>query len=163
MTINSEWVIEYIKKHGTDIIIPKDAKTIEQGAFDNFILDNEFGEGYSENTFFTLKFENGSELSKIESGAFSAVNISNEIIIPDSVEIMGQLAFYSAIYNIRFGKNSRLKDIGLSNCMSFPNKMIIPSKIKTIIISKLNGIKELIISEESEIENICQFNKFEVP
>ena len=154
MTINSEWVIEYIKKHGTDIIIPKDVEIIEQGAFDNLILDNEFGEGYSENTFLTLKFDNGSKLSKIESGAFSAINISNEIIIPDSVEIMGQLAFYSAIYNIRFGKNSRLKDIGLSNCMSFPNKMIIPSKIKTITIGEFNGIKELIISEESEIENV---------
>ena len=93
MIITSNWVIDYIKKHGTDIIIPKEAIKIEQGAFDSFTLNGQFGENYCDQVMFTLNFEANSKLIEIESGSFSGVNISNEILIPNTVEKMGQLSF----------------------------------------------------------------------
>lgn len=47
MNINSEWVINYIKNYGTNIIIPSNAEVIEQGSFDYSSLDMEFGEATS--------------------------------------------------------------------------------------------------------------------
>ena len=57
MNINIEWVINYIKNYGTNIIIPSNAEVIEQGSFDYLSLDMEFGEGYTENHNLTLNFE----------------------------------------------------------------------------------------------------------
>ena len=42
MNINIEWVINYIKNYGTNIIIPSNAEVIEQGSFDYSRLDMEF-------------------------------------------------------------------------------------------------------------------------
>ena len=64
MIINYEWVINYIKDNGTNIIIPSNAEIIEQGSFDSLSLDREFGEGYTESHPLTLNFENGSHLKK---------------------------------------------------------------------------------------------------
>lgn len=154
MIITSNWVIDYIKKHGTDIIIPKEAIKIEQGAFDYFTLNGQFGENYCDQVMFTLNFEANSKLIEIESGSFSGVNISNEILIPNTVEKMGQLSFYSSVYNVNFGNNSRIENIGISDCMSFPSEMVIPSKIKDITIGEFNKVNKLVIEDSSKIENI---------
>ena len=154
MTITSNWVIDYIKKYGTDFVIPKEATKIEYNAFNAFILDEQFGEDYCDKTIFTLNFEPNSKLIEIENRAFLGINISNEILIPNTVKKMGQLSFYSSIYNINFGNNSKIENIGYSESMSFPYEMVIPPKIKDITISEINKISKLIIEADSKIENI---------
>ena len=39
MIINYEWVINYIKDNGTNIIIPSNVEIIVQGSFDSLSLD----------------------------------------------------------------------------------------------------------------------------
>lgn len=154
MNINSEWVINYIKNYGTNIIIPSNAEVIEQGSFDYSSLDMEFGEGYTENHNLTLNFENGSHLRKIETFAFVCVKISNEILIPDSVEEMGQFAFLSEIYKLKFGDDSQIKSLGDSSCMTFPNEITIPQNLESIIISENNNTKKLIVKDNSKVNSI---------
>lgn len=154
MNINIEWVINYIKNYGTNIIIPSNAEVIEQGSFDCLSLDMKFGEGYTENHNLTLNFENGSHLRKIETGAFVGVKISNEILIPDSVEEMGQFAFYSEMYKLKFGDDSQIKSLGDSSCMTFSNEITIPQNLESIIIGENNNTKKLIVKDNSKVNSI---------
>ena len=67
---------------------------------------------------------------------------------------MGQLAFYFAIYKLRFGDSSQLKKLGDSSCMSFPDETTIPKNVESINIGENNKIKKLIIKENSKLCNI---------
>ena len=96
MEIDSEWIVDYIKKKGLRIIIPKEATVIKSEALDSSIIHYECPE-YDEDTLeekVTVEFEQGSALEKIEPFAFRGVGAGKDIEIPKSVKTIGDCAFY---------------------------------------------------------------------
>lgn len=153
MNIDSKWVIDYIKKNGTKIIIPKEAIAIKEGAFDSKRLNDLFGDYFSYETNFEIYFEEGSALEKIEKDSFMGINVTNEILIPRAVEKIEDRAFQYGNYELNFEEDSNLKEFGMDNSVSFPEEIKLPKEIKKFSTNS-SKTEKIIIPADSQIETI---------
>ena len=55
LNITKDWVINYIKNYGTDIVIPKEAEVIKTLAFNSFYLENDFEEGFFDESAYIIE------------------------------------------------------------------------------------------------------------
>lgn len=161
LNITKDWVINYIKNYGTDIVIPKEAEVIKTLAFNSFYLENDFEEGFFDRTTFTLRFEEGSKLKRIEFGSIMGIRITNEILIPDSVEKIDGHAFGDRLYEVRFGKNTQVSEMDCTGCMLFTEEFVIPPKIEELKIDEYNVIKKIIVPLNSKIKKLAFSNNIE--
>ena len=157
MEIDSNWVVNYIKKNGFRIIIPKEATVIKRGAIDSLIIQRELPE-YDEETLEkegTIEFEQGSMLERIESFAFSGIGAQKDIVIPKSVKVIEDYAFYGAQYTVTFEDESTIESCGSDIFFLNTKHVTVPPKLKELHLSDIvEHLDTLTIPAESKLERI---------
>jgi hypothetical protein len=102
----------------------------------------------------SISFESNSQLTRIESNAFSSSSLQS-IVIPSTVQILGSycFSFCKSFSSISFESNSQLARIELSG-FSSPSlhSIIIPRNVQFINGSAFIGVALRSISIESENE-----------
>ena len=157
MEIDSNWIVDYIKKNGLRIIIPKEATVIKGEAIDSKTINNIFPE-FDEETLekkVTIEFEQGSMLEKIESFAFRGMGAGKDIVIPKSVKIIEDHAFYGIPYAVKFEDDSTVEICG-SDFLFLNTKFItVPPKLKKLYLSRIvEPLDTIVIPAESKLERI---------
>lgn len=171
MIIDNKWVINYIKKYGYTIIIPKEATIIKQGAFDSQKIKNEFPEYTEGETKLKIEFEEGSQLETIESSAFCA-DIANTIVLPKNIKRIEEFAFNGYPISVQLEKDStievcdndfmflekkdifvpvNLKKLELSSLIEHLDSITIPANSKLEDIEIVNGVDKITLSNGQEL------------
>ena len=157
MEIDSKWIVDYIKKKGLRIIIPKEATVIKSEALDSSIIHYECPE-YDEDTLeekVTVEFEQGSALEKIEPFAFRGVGAGKDIEIPKSVKTIGDCAFYGAPYSVHLEDDSTIEICESDFFFLNTKNVTVPPKLKKLYLSGLvEPLDTLTIPAESKLESI---------
>lgn len=157
MIIDEEWVKSYIKKKGTKIVIPKEAKVIKKGAFLcalNSIKNNPYEEIAIE-----VEFEENSNLEEIEDQAFNCCNIINQVLIPKNVRKIGEYVFYGYPINVKVEENSELEVCETDMCFYQEESIKVPKKLKKLHIPRYANTKKIVVPQKCVFEVIEINNK----
>ena len=156
MEIDSNWVVNYIKKNGINIIIPKEATVIKSGAIDCRAIQYECPE-LDEKTLddVTIEFEQGSILEKIETYAFWGIGEKKDIVIPKSVKIVEDHAFYGVPYTVKLEDVSTIEICGSDFFFLNTKHVTVPPKLKKLYLSSIvEPLDTLTIPADSKLERI---------
>ena len=168
MIIDNTWVINYIKRYGNIIVIPREATIIKKQAFDYQKIEQECGEG---NIKLKIEFEEESQLETIESMAFFA-EIVNTIVLPKNIKKIEEFAFYGFPISVQLDEDSsievcdndfvflgqkevkvptNLRKLEFSGIIEKLEKITIPtnSKLEDMIIT--NGVDKIILPNGQEL------------
>jgi len=154
MIIDNKWVMEYIRRYGKTIIIPKEATIIKERAFDYQSLNDEYPENTEGNMQLQIEFEEGSQLEIIESFAFSA-EIANIIIIHKNIKRIEQYAFYGFSISVQLEKDSQIEVCNNDFVFVGKREIEVPSNLKKLELSSLiEPLDSITIPANSKLEDI---------
>lgn len=144
MIIDNTWVLNYIKKHGNTIIIPKETKIIKSNAFD-----------LNEDIMIRVEFEEGSQLETIESFAFRGVKIVNTIVLPKNIKRIEEYAFYGLPYSVCLDDYSSIEVCDSDFIFHGKRKVNVPPNLKKLELSGLiERLESITIPADSKLEDM---------
>lgn len=146
MIIDNIWVMNYMKRYGNTIVIPKEATIIKRGAFNDQFIDG--------NTQLQIEFEEGSQLEIIEPFAFSA-DITNTIVLPKNIKRIEKFAFHGWPISIQLDDDSSIEVC--DNDFAFLGKrdVNVPANLKRLELSSLiEKLDSITIPTNSKLENM---------
>lgn len=146
-----------------DLIIPDNVIKIESGAFLYYYYeDEEYLEWGTVSTGFNGKLVLGKNLQTIGNQAFhGCLNLKGDLIIPDSVTSIGEMAFadcQSLDGRLQLSKNlTKIPNMAFFECYNLTGNLIIPNGITSIGDSAFSAEKIMCIYIPSSVKHIDDY------